>query len=144
MNELLPATDHMPHPAAIDSFVIARHGDPFSLLGPHPVAGGVIIRAFWPEANRLEVIDRISGAPLGALTRIHSDGLWSGSVNSSSPYLLRALVPDGAGGEAIVETEDPYSFGPLLGELDIYLLSEGRHRDLGHVLGAHLMEIEGV
>ncbi len=144
MNEVLPLSDHMPHPGAVDSFVRARHGDPFSLLGPHTVAGGVTIRVFWPEANRLEVVDRVSGAPLGGLTRIHSDGLWSGLVASSSPYLLRAHVPDGAGGEAVVETEDPYSFGPLLGELDIYLISEGRHRDLGHVLGAHVKEIEGV
>ncbi len=137
-------TSHLPHPGAIDSFVRARHGDPFSLLGPHPVAGGTIIRAFWPEASRLEVIDRVSAATLGELTRVHADGLWSGLIGSSAPYRLRAQVPDGAGGETMVEAEDPYSFGALLGEIDIYLLAEGRHRDLGQVLGAHVMEIDGV
>ncbi len=135
---------HLPHPGAIDSFVRARHGDPFSLLGPHVSAGGTTIRAFWPEASKLEVVDRVSAAVLGELTRIHADGLWSGEVASASPYRLRAQVPDRAGGETVMETEDPYSFGLLLGELDIYLIAEGRHRDLGHVLGAHVMEIEGV
>ena len=33
-------------------------------------------------------------------------------------------------------TEDPYSFGLLLGEMDLYLLGEGNHRNLGHCLGA--------
>ena len=137
-------SEHLPHQGAIESFVHARHGDPFSLLGPHPVAGGQVVRVFWPEAIRLELADRVSGAPLGELTRIHPDGLWSGSVASAAPYRLMATVADGAGGETIQEAEDPYSFGPLLGELDIYLISEGRHRDLGHVLGAHVMEIDGI
>ncbi len=42
------------------------------------------------------------------------------------------------------ETEDPYGFQPLLGGLDLYLIAEGRHRELGACLGAHVMEVEGV
>ena len=136
--------DHLPHPGATLSFVRARHGDPFSLLGPQVLPDGFAVRAFMPEAIRLEVVDRVSGAPLGELTRVHPDGLWSGPVASNAPYRLRAHVVDASGGEKIVETEDPYSFGPSLGELDIYLLNEGRHRELGRVLGAHAMEIDGV
>ena len=135
---------HLPHPGAIDSFVRARHGDPFSLLGPQSSADGALVRAFLPEANRVQVADRVSGAALGELVRIHPDGLWSGAVASAQPYILRYTVADGAGGETVVETEDPYSFGPLLGELDIYLISEGRHRDLGSILGSHVVEIDGV
>jgi len=137
-------TEHLPHLGAIDSFVRARHGDPFSLLGPHEQAGGLVVRAFWPEANSLEVVDRSTGALLGSLSRIHPDGLWSGAVSSGAPYRFRARVPDGRGTERVVECEDPYSFGLLLGELDIYLIAEGRHRDLGQVMGAHVMEVDGV
>ncbi len=136
--------EHLPHQGAIDSFVHARHGDPFSLLGPHALPGGTVVRAFLPEATSVEVVDRVSGALLGELNRIHPDGLWSGPVSSAAPYRLRAHVMDGAGGEKLVEAEDPYSFGLLLGEIDIYLLAEGRHRELGRVLGAHVMEIDGV
>ena len=50
------------------------------------------------------------------------------------PYVLRI----DAGG-AVHETEDPYSFGPALGELDVYLLAEGRHREIGRTLGAQLV-----
>ena len=40
--------------------------------------------------------------------------------------------------------EDPYAFGLLLGELDVYLLAEGNHLELGRCLGAQAMSIEGV
>ena len=140
----MKTNEHLPHQGAIDSFVAARHGDPFSLLGPQELSGGGVVRAFLPEATRLEVVDRVTGAPLGELSRVHPDGLWSGPVARTTPYRLRAHVMDGAGGEKIVESEDPYSFGLLLGELDIYLISEGRHRELGRVLGAHVIEIDGV
>ena len=39
---------------------------------------------------------------------------------------------------------DPAEFPPTLGELDLYLLGEGRHRDMWRVLGAHVREHQGV
>ena len=42
------------------------------------------------------------------------------------------------------EFADPYRFGPVLGELDEYLLGEGGHRRLWEALGAHPMTIDGV
>ena len=42
------------------------------------------------------------------------------------------------------ETEDPYSFPPILGDMDIYLLAEGMHRDFGSCLGAHRTVMDGV
>ena len=40
------------------------------------------------------------------------------------------------------ETEDPYGFGLLLGELDLHLFAEGTHLQLGRCLGAQVMEID--
>ncbi len=42
------------------------------------------------------------------------------------------------------ETEDPYSFGLLLGETDLYLFNEGRHRNLGETFGAQRCQVDGV
>ncbi len=42
------------------------------------------------------------------------------------------------------ETEDPYSFGTLLGDVDLHLISEGTHRHLGDTLGAQVREQRGV
>ena len=40
--------------------------------------------------------------------------------------------------------DDPYSFPPTLGELDLHLIGEGRHEELYEKLGAHVREHEGV
>jgi 1,4-alpha-glucan branching enzyme len=42
------------------------------------------------------------------------------------------------------EQEDPYRFLPSLGDMDIYLISEGTHRALWEVLGAHPRQLDGV
>ena len=48
------------------------------------------------------------------------------------------------GAEQVQVTEDPYSFGLLLSDFDLFLLAEGTHRDLGACLGAQLMKIDDV
>ena len=40
--------------------------------------------------------------------------------------------------------DDPFRFGPVLGEMDEYLLAEGTHHQLWKVLGAHPITHEGV
>ena len=65
--------------------------------------------------------------------------MFEGTVVDRAPYLLRITWPG-----AVQETEDPYSFGPLLGDLDLHLFGEGRHFELAKVLGAHAMTLEGV
>ena len=37
--------------------------------------------------------------------------------------------------------DDPYRYLPTLGEFDLYLIGEGRHEQLWHVLGAHVREV---
>ena len=49
-------------------------------------------------------------------------------------------IPDGLH----VELDDPYSFLPTLGELDVHLASEGSHEQLYEKLGAHVREVDGV
>src|SRR5207237_70094 len=40
--------------------------------------------------------------------------------------------------------EDPYAFGPTIGDLDLHLIGEGRHEELYEKLGAHVIEHQGV
>ena len=55
-----------------------------------------------------------------------------------------ALRGQGQGYGGSWEFIDPYQFGPVIGEMDEYLLGEGTHADLWHALGAHVREHEGV
>ncbi len=120
---------------AIDAIVHGRHGDPFAILGPHHGT----VRAFIPGALSMSVVDSATGLPAGELTRLHPDGFFAGAVTTTGSYRLR--VGEGA---AAWETEDPYSFPPILGDMDIYLLAEGRHRDFGRCLGAHPAVVDGI
>ncbi|VEF11343.1 glycogen branching enzyme [Pseudomonas fluorescens] len=129
-------------PAAkdIDALVRAEHHDPFSILGPHgDGAGGQFIRAYLPGALSVVVLDKDSGEELGALEQASTPGLFVGHFEQARPYLLRNRW---AGGEQVAE--DPYSFGQLLGEMDLYLFAEGNHRDLSACLGAQLKTVDGV
>jgi 1,4-alpha-glucan branching enzyme len=128
-----------PDPGTIDAIVQARHGDPFAVLGLHTLGGLHAVRAFIPDADSVEVLARDTGFSLGKLQRVHPDGFWSGTVAEAVPYRLRVSVPG-----RVYETEDPYSFPPILGDMDIYLLGEGRHRDFGSALGAHVTAMDGV
>jgi 1,4-alpha-glucan branching enzyme len=47
-------------------------------------------------------------------------------------------------GGVATDIDDPYSFPPVLGEMDVYLLAEGKHLDFSAALGSHVAEIEGV
>ncbi|SFH39540.1 1,4-alpha-glucan branching protein GlgB [Pseudomonas sp. NFACC45] len=130
----------LPSPHDIDALVRAEHQDPFSILGPHgDGAGGQFIRAYLPGALSVQVLARDGGEVLGDLQLSETPGLFVGHFDRAQPYLLRTRW---AGGEQVAE--DPYSFGPLLGEMDLYLFAEGNHRDLSSCLGAQLTTVDGV
>jgi 1,4-alpha-glucan branching enzyme len=114
-------------------------GDPFAVLGPHETATGPVVRAFLPGAAAVEVLARMGRASLGRLAPVAPPGLFVGRVDSAEPYIFRITWPD-----AVQETEDPYSFGPLLGDIDLHLFNEGRHFELAEHLGAGVATIDGV
>lgn len=116
----------------------ARLSDPFSVLGPHGRGEDRVIRVFLPGAREVEVRSR-DGRRLGTLDPGAPTGLFVGKIDGDERYVLRIAWPGG-----VQETEDPYSFGPLLGDLDLHLFNEGRHFDLSSVLGAQAMTIDGV
>jgi len=114
-------------------------GNPFAVLGPHDTPSGRIIRAYLPGAATVEVLRRSDGVRIAMLEYGCEPGLFEGFLEHRSPYRFRIHWPG-----AIEEIEDPYSYGPLLGELDLHLFNEGRHFQLAHALGAQTVVIDGV
>ncbi len=135
----MPGETLLPTDADVDALVRAEHGDPFSILGPHPDGDGLVIRAYLPNALGVEVLERTGGRVLAAMEQGQVPGFFFTRLTNPQPYLLKIRW---AGGEQL--TEDPFSFGPQLGEMDMYLFSEGNHREIGRVFGAQPMEIDGV
>ena len=110
----------------VHALALGRHPDPFSVLGPH--AGQV--RALVPGAAHVWAVTPDGRQPLAR----HPDApdLFTGAC-ARSDYRLQA--EDGKG--HTWDWDDPYRFGPVLGEIDEYLLGEGSHRRLWSALGAH-------
>ncbi|HEX5396566.1 MAG TPA: 1,4-alpha-glucan branching enzyme, partial [Candidatus Limnocylindria bacterium] len=129
-------------PPATDATRIARgeHHDPHSVLGVHPIEGGVVVRAFHPDATSASVL--AADGPYEMLSV--DNGLWAAFVPGVSPgeldYRLRFEFADGN----TWERHDPYRFMPTLGEVDLHLIGEGTHERLYDVLGAHPRTMGGV
>ncbi|EST28612.1 hypothetical protein N566_22675, partial [Streptomycetaceae bacterium MP113-05] len=120
-----------------------RHHDPHSLLGARPAPGGVTVRVLRPSALGVTVVAD------GLRAELHHEGrgLFSGllPVAEIPGYELLVRYEGHAAGAAHeVRVADPYRFLPALGELDLHLISEGRHEELWHALGAHPMSHGGV
>jgi 1,4-alpha-glucan branching enzyme len=126
-------------PADAEAIVAGTHGDPFAFLGPHPVKGGMVVRSFQPQATRLWVVGPAGEAEA---ERVHAEGLFAVRVGpaTAGAYRLKLEYPDGR----IETVEDPYRFPPVLGELDVHLLSEGSHRRTFEKMGAHVVTVDGV
>ena len=119
------------------AIVEGRHGDPFRVLGLHDIDGHRTLTVFAPGAERVTALSGkatetelspVNGAP----------GLFCGRFGRAKSYLLRCSNSDGSW-----EQDDPYRFGPVLGEIDEYLLGEGTMRRIWQALGAHVIEHEG-
>ncbi len=113
------------------------HGDPFGVLGPHKAAKGWEVRAYVPGADRLWLLTGKTVVEAAAYPGL--PGLFTVPMARKGNYRFRA---EGHGNTW--EFEDPYRFGPVLGEMDEYLLGEGSHRRLWQALGAHVLAHEGV
>ncbi|MFE5048642.1 1,4-alpha-glucan branching enzyme [Streptomyces sp. NPDC056637] len=114
-----------------------QHHDPHSLLGVHPVDGGVAFRVLRPYAQAVAV--SVEGRRL----ELHDegDGLFTAVLPLDAiPAYTLLVTYDGDEREV----EDPYRFLPALGEFDLHLIGEGRHEELWTALGAQPMTHEGV
>ncbi|HEX9530358.1 MAG TPA: 1,4-alpha-glucan branching protein GlgB [Acidimicrobiales bacterium] len=123
-------------PAALQQLVDGEHGDPHRILGFHEG----VVRAYRPGAASLRVLLAGGGGPV-AMRAVHDAGLFEASCPpAEAGYRLEATYPDGE----VVAFDDPYRCWPTLGELDVYLLGEGRHRRIWQVLGARHRVHEGL
>jgi 1,4-alpha-glucan branching enzyme len=127
-----------PTKSAIAALLEGTHADPFSLLGVHPGPKGAFARAILPGAETAEAHD-LSGKPLGTLKRIDDGGLFEGLVKGDRQPLKYHCTA----GEHDWWVTDAYSFGPVLGPVDDFLIAEGTHFRLFDKMGAHLIEHEG-
>ena len=97
---------------------------------------------FRPDAKTLAVIDRANPTTKFVAQRIAEEGVFEAIANGQPDRFDYLLEVTNWAGET-TQIADPYSFGPLLGELDMHLYCKGTHYEIYRKLGAHLMEVNG-
>jgi 1,4-alpha-glucan branching enzyme len=140
----MPVPDAWLLPAGAATLVAGDHGDPFGILGPHagPDETCVVVRTLQPGADQVSLVLNGPDVRPISLKCMDAAGFFAGLAPATqivAGYRLRIRC-----GAHELEIEDPYRFGPLLGETDIHLIAEGRHWRLYDALGAHFTEIDGV
>jgi 1,4-alpha-glucan branching enzyme len=72
--------------------------------------------------------------------KIHRDGFFQAKIPNATrdlDYHLRVTNWDGSQ----YAMRDPYQYGPIMGEVDLHLFSEGQHWQLYEKFGAHMRKI---
>ncbi|MGC5628358.1 1,4-alpha-glucan branching protein GlgB [Georgenia sp. Z1344] len=129
-------------PAAVHADVLAAvaegtYHDPHSVLGAHPGAEGVTIRALAHLADAVTIVTAEGRVP----AEHEHGGIWSALLPGTAVPDYRLEVTH-AGERTVVD--DPYRFLPTIGEVDLHLIAEGRHETLWTALGAHVRRFPSV
>ncbi|TKI04152.1 1,4-alpha-glucan branching protein GlgB [Martelella alba] len=126
----------------ITALVSGRYADPFAILGMHATDEGLAVRALLPDASAVTLIDAKNNRKVAQLECEDSRGFFSVLLTRRKkpfPYQLAVTWH-----EHTYLIEDPYRFGPLLQDIDSWLLAEGTHLRPYERLGAHPEVLDGV
>jgi len=121
-----------------------EHSNPHNILGIHPLKSGkeAIIRVFNPAAAAIEVFFPNEPTIKYPMDMIHVSGFFSLHLKSPPTHRYKLAIT-GHGGDTW-ESHDPYSFTPLISELDLYLYGQGTHYQIYDKLGANTITVDGV
>ena len=123
------------------------HPDPYAVLGMHEVDGALWLHTFQPAVDAAWVVSRTTGQSVGAMARQPGSDLFALNLGPRAErfdYQFDVRWKGAAPGQPLQRIDDPYAFGLVLGEMDIWLLSEGTHQRPFECLGAHPRTMQGV
>jgi 1,4-alpha-glucan branching enzyme len=128
--------------ASVTALMQGDHPDPFSVLGMHRLDAQLVVRTLLPGAVAVTLIDARSGHRLASLEAVDGSAVFCARIaRRKQPFPYRLRVDWGSHRQDI---EDAYRFPPILGDLDVWLLAEGKHQRPYEKLGAHPAVVEGV
>jgi len=129
----------LPHPLTL--LQCGESHDPFNALGRQREGDIDLVRAFMPSAEEVEV------EGLGPMHRLPDTDIFelrlTPAMLAELPTHYRLAWLEKGDGNRHTQVS-PYSFAPLLADLDLHLFNEGRHHHVYRLLGAHQIEIDGI
>ncbi len=130
----------------INAILKATLSDPFTVLGMHETSCQgthvIAVRAFFPHAAQAFVDDMETGSRT-SMTRIHEEGIFEALFpqrRTRFPYQFEIQSDQ----NEPTRFADAYSFDPFLSDEDLTCFQQERHYGVYHLLGCHLMQIDGV
>ena len=126
------------------TLIQGRHGNPHTLLGPHPLPepGLSVVRALLPGAENPVLVSADQPQLLYPLQPTH-DGLFEAIV-AADPNTLRYRINATEGGHNHTFV-DPYALRfSILSDQDCHLFAEGNHYQIYQNLGAHPCQTDGL
>ena len=119
----------------------ASHNNPYGVLGLHANDKGYLqINTFLPNADAVSLLDA-KGKVVAKLDKIDESGFFTKVTRRKKYFDYQLKVVDSQGERVIT---DPFGCSVVLGDLDIYLFNEGKHKKPYQKLGAHCVEHNGV
>jgi 1,4-alpha-glucan branching enzyme len=121
----------------LEGLLNLTHSNPHRVLGAHPTPVGVVVRAFRPEAEKVELLIAKNKEPR-EMVKSHPAGLFELLVPDQQeifPYQLKVYY---AGEPGAFTLRDPYTFLPTVTDMDEHLFGEGKHERIYEKLGSHV------
>ncbi len=112
----------------------SRHHSPHSILGLHQDGKDWVIRALRPFAKSVTAKSKKDSYELTH----RFGGVWEYLGKGKLPGDYRLVATYESAPDWV--SDDPYRYLPMIGDLDMHLIGEGRHEQLWQALGAHFVE----
>lgn len=125
----------------VDSLAAGYHDNPHHILGMHESIDGVYINAYFPEAESVTAVSKISQTRY-ELVSDRVRGFYSVKIPDmqSFVYYFEVVLPNGTKKTVI----DPYAFESVIDPIDISKFNDGIHYEIYEKLGAHPCMLDGV
>jgi len=112
----------------------SRHHSPHSILGLHQDGKDWVIRTLRPFAKSVTAKGKKDTFELTH----RFGGVWEYQGKGKLPGDYRLVATYESAPDWV--SDDPYRYLPMIGDLDLHLIGEGRHEQLWQALGAHFIE----
>ncbi len=132
---------HLMDWAEIEAVTYSEEDHPKRILGPHVHGISTLIQVFRPHARSVRVIVQGMKSPV-EMELVDEEGYFACLVRKKYPfdYFIEEVSKEGV----ISSFRDPYSFGTEITTRELTRFASGTHYKAYEMLGAHLMEKEGV
>ena len=127
----------------INVFLAGAHPDPFRILGPHEVGDDLAVRVFRPDAQEVTIVPAGKGEERFLATRLAREGFFQ-AVLPGKKHDVEYQIHLRGWDDSTALVRDPYACGPIMGEIDLHLFSEGNHLQIYEKFGAHQRTVGGV